>query len=227
MTNDNYHLDTSRVSKSGLDAIDHCPASYKKKYLDLLKPPPTKDMVLGTYLHAKILEPSEYWSNIYPILSSDEREIIDGQHSAIMAHPAAKKLLTAFRAEVLHLWSDEDTGAQCKMKADCLPDKIPVVVDIKRMKDVSLPGFRRSVRQYRYDVQAAYYLDGLSKTNPKDDFIFLCVEPLPPHRVAVYLASDEMITEGREKYKANLRTYVDCKADNHYPSYTSPKIITP
>lgn len=226
MNNETYHLDTTRISKSGLDAIDYCPALYKSKYLDRTTYEPTRDQFQGTALHAIYLEPSIYWSEIYPQLTPAERRIIDGQKRAIQSHPAASKLLKIGSSEVLHLWTDETTGAECKLKADFLPEQYQVVVDLKRMRDVSPAGFRSSVRRYRYDVQAAFYLDGLEKTNPKTAFIFICVEPTPPFRVAVYQADETMVSEGREKYIDNLHTYVECRRNNVWPAYQNPKITT-
>lgn len=227
MQNDTYHRDTSRISKSGLDAVDHSPAMYKYKYLDGNRSTPTRDMYLGSALHAKYLEPSIYWGEFYPELTPEERRIIDGQSASIQSHPAASRLLHIGSREVLHLWTDQTTGAECKLKADFLPEQFNVVVDIKRMKDVSKSGFRRSVRQYRYDVQAAFYLDGLSQTNPKDAFIFICIEPTHPFRVAVYQADDRMLQEGREQYLENLHTYVNCKSSGKWPAYQDAKILTP
>lgn len=226
MENDTYHLNTSHISKSGLDAINHSPAMYKYKYLDGNIMKPTRDMYLGSALHAKFLEPTIYWKLFYPQLTSTERQIIDGQSTSIKSHPAASILLRIGASEVIYLWNDPTTGADCKLKADFLPEKHNVVVDIKRMKDVSKGGFRRSMTRFRYDVQAAFYLDGLAQTNAKDAFIFICVEPTPPFRVAVYQADNQMIEKGREQYKENLKTYVECQKSGQWPSYQNSKILT-
>lgn len=222
----NYHHDITRISKSGLDAIADCPAVYHSRYLAGSSRQQTRGMQVGTAYHAIILEPAKYYAEIYPTLSHDMHSTVSAMKSATTAHPAARRLLTDGTAEVLHLWTDNTTQAQCKMMADYLPSQHDVIIDLKSMVDVSPSGFKRSCRKYRYDVQAAFYLDGLGATNPKSSFIFICCEAKPPHKTAVYLAPDSMINEGREKYLENLHTYMTCKASGQWPAYTNHKIQT-
>lgn len=67
LTNEQYHADTSRISKSGIELINKSPAHYYAKYLDpnRVKEPPTKALVLGTITHLAILEPEHLESNYF------------------------------------------------------------------------------------------------------------------------------------------------------------------
>lgn len=62
MTNEEYHADTSRVSKSGLDKISKSPAHYYAKYLDPDRKPEgrTPALITGTAVHSAILEPDDF-----------------------------------------------------------------------------------------------------------------------------------------------------------------------
>ena len=59
MTNEAYHSDTSRISKSGLDLINKSPAHYWEHYLNPNREPEqqTEAKAIGTVIHHAILEP--------------------------------------------------------------------------------------------------------------------------------------------------------------------------
>lgn len=61
MTNEQYHADTSSISKSGLDLVDKSPAHYYAAYLDPNRKPrkETPAMMEGTLFHMAILEPEK------------------------------------------------------------------------------------------------------------------------------------------------------------------------
>jgi len=67
MTNEEYHANTTHISKSGLDLINRSPAHYYTKYLDpgKVRSQPTEAMRLGTAVHAAILEPHEFAKNYF------------------------------------------------------------------------------------------------------------------------------------------------------------------
>lgn len=72
-TNADYHSDTSRISKSGLDKIAKSPAHYFHHYLSDQRPKKeeTPALKLGTAIHAAILEPAEFAAN-YAFLNDAE-----------------------------------------------------------------------------------------------------------------------------------------------------------
>ena len=75
MTNEEYHADVTRISKSGLDLINRSPAHYYAEYLDPYRKARAskKHFVVGGITHMAILEP-QYLERNYFIL--DDREII-------------------------------------------------------------------------------------------------------------------------------------------------------
>ena len=60
--NEEYHKDTSRISKSGLDLINKSPAHYYYRYLDpnYVKPKEKEWAATGNALGCAILEPDEF-----------------------------------------------------------------------------------------------------------------------------------------------------------------------
>jgi hypothetical protein len=81
MTNEQYHADVTRISKSGLDQIDRSPAHYFNRYLDPNRGPneQTEAMFLGTAVHAAILEPHLFEKNYHAINDIKKCEEIGGK----------------------------------------------------------------------------------------------------------------------------------------------------
>lgn len=250
MDNAAYHAHPA-VSKSHLDLIARSPLHYWARYLDpdRITPEPSAQMRLGTALHTHVLELSrwdeeiavapainrltkagkEEWAAFVAdaagrtVISADDAAQVMAMGRAVMRHPAAAMLLgLPGKAETTHMWTDAATGLECKCRPDWLTDDGSIVVDLKTTKEASLRGFKQSVANYRYYVQAAWYLHGLEQSTGKrpDQFIFICVESSAPYACAVYAADAEMIERGHEQAMRDLAKLAVCKAADHWPSYS-------
>jgi hypothetical protein len=132
------------------------------------------------------------------------------------------RLLFNGTTEVVHLWTDPITGVDCKMCADCLPATFPnLIVDYKTAKDAGERGFKTSVRRYRYDVQAAFYLDGCAS---RSEFVFVVQETDAPYLIGIYALSADDIETGRQQYRDDLAVYQNCKQNNAWPDYNENKV---
>jgi exodeoxyribonuclease VIII len=251
MENADYHRHWA-VSKSGLDQIAKSPLHYWARYLDpdRVWPEPTPAMRLGTALHTHVLELSkwdeqiavapsdinrrtkegrEQWAAFEAaakrktVITADDAAQVMAMGRAVLRHPAAAMLLgMEGKAETTHMWTDASTGLECKCRPDWLTDDGSIVVDLKTTKDASPRGFKQSVANYRYHVQAAWYLHGLEQATGKrpDQFIFICVESTAPYAVAVYAADEEMIERGHDQAMRDLAKLAVCRAADHWPSYS-------
>jgi hypothetical protein len=251
MENADYHRHWA-VSKSGLDQIAKSPLHYWARYLDpdRVWPEPTPAMRLGTALHTHVLELSkwdeqiavapsdinrrtkegrEQWAAFEAaakrktVITADDAAQVMAMGRAVLRHPAAAMLLgLPGKAETTHMWTDASTGLECKCRPDWLTDDGSIVVDLKTTKDASPRGFKQSVANYRYHVQAAWYLHGLEQATCKrpDQFIFICVESSAPYACAVYAADAEMIERGHDQAMRDLAKLAVCKAADHWPSYS-------
>jgi len=81
---------------------------------------------------------------------------------------------------------------------------------------------------FRYDVQAAWYLDGVNQGFAKGEqmfstFLFIAVEKEPPYGVAVYQLDEADIQRGREKARHDLETYTQAQTTGVFDAY-SPQI---
>jgi exodeoxyribonuclease VIII len=251
MENADYHRH-SAVSKSHLDQIAKSPLHYWARYLDPNRviPEPTPAMAIGSAVHTHVLE-LDQWDARYvtapeginrrtnagkaeweafetastgrTVLSRTDAELVMRMGHSVFRHPAAAMLLAMpGKAETTHMWTDEATGLQCKCRPDWLTDDGSLIVDLKTTEDASPAGFRKSIGNFRYFVQAAWYLDGIERATGKrpEQFLFLCVEKRAPFACAVYAADAEMIQIGAEAAARDLEVLATCKAANAWPGYS-------
>ena len=161
-------------------------------------------------------------------LSADQMAAIEQMAASVRAHAGAAMMLGRGLAEMSGFWIDQETGIECKVRPDWLVtmevsgsyDLVTSIVDVKTCTDASLDGFSRSIANLGYDLQAAFYQDGVKAlTGRKVPFYFLAVEKDPPYAVAVYQASEEMIEVGRSKYRAALELLKWCRDNDRWPAY--------
>lgn len=161
----------------------------------------------------------------YPGVQIVDSDLWDNAHrirDAVMAHGFARELLSDGEAERTVLFDDPDTGAKCKCRPDWMrPDNI--VVDLKTTGDASSRSFGSSSFNYRYHVQAPFYLDGINHEFGYErvkHFVFIAVEKTPPYGVGVYFADNDTIELGRQEYRRNLSTYASCIESGKWPAYS-------
>lgn len=156
------------------------------------------------------------------VLAPEVWDQLHAMAAAVHAHPAAHALLTGVpgEAEKSVYWIDPATGVLCRCRPDWWRDD-NVIVDLKTTEDASPEGFAKSMANYRYDVQAAYYLDGVQQATGKRPkaFVFIAVEKKPPYAVGVYVLDSESREIGRAQYQHDLRVYADCLANDNWPGY--------
>ena len=232
------------ISKSSLDYIaqPRTPAHYKAYIDGLLRVETTPAMRLGSMIHRAILEPEtvagawvvkpegmtfttkegKEWkaAQTLPIITSQEADTIIGMRDSVHAHPAVKRVLANARTEV-SLFANGEDGVLRKARIDALPESGNVLVDIKSCQSADPDLMAKSVVAYRYDVQAAYYLDICKLLGiDKSEFLFVCVEKQPPYAVAVYALDQDAIEWGRKQYQRDLALIKHCEAEDHWPSFT-------
>jgi exodeoxyribonuclease VIII len=161
------------------------------------------------------------------ILSSEDFEKCLKIKEAVYNHPTAALLLEGGVAEqrVDWLWQGEDKNfnpiqVKCKSKMDWQSHN-GFIVDLKTTEDASPAGFGKSIFNYRYDVQGAFYTDAYRQAtgNEPRGFIFIAVEKSAPYAVALYYLTPEQIARGRREYEADLRTYHECLISGEFPAY--------
>lgn len=170
------------------------------------------------------------------VLTQETWEQLQAMRASVMAHPAASRLLNhPGHAETSVYWIDQGTGELCR----CRPDfwrTDGVIVDLKTTDDASPEGFRKSIANWRYHVQAPFYMDGITAAIeqtaddmaggfPVDEFskpvafVFVAVEKKAPYAVGVYVLEQASMDIGRAQYRNDLSVYAVCRASDHWPAY--------
>lgn len=243
MTNAEYHAHPA-VSKSDLDLVNRSPLHYKSAKQSGKEQ--TEAMLFGSVVHKLVLEPetfaAEYavapkcdrrtkegkqaWKEFTDSIA-DETVITEELHkeaqnvaNAVLANPIVKKILTGGQAEQSFFWTDEETGVECKCRPDYLIREKGLVIDLKTTENASPERFMKSAYDYRYHVQAWWYLHGLSQYGvAARNFVFIAVEKKPPYAVCVYAADDLMLELGKREALENLQTYAECKKSGIWHGY--------
>lgn len=246
MPADQYHAH-SAVGHSGLVRIIRSPAHYREYVTN--PPEPTPAMQFGTAFHAALLEPgifgetfvvapkfdrrtkdgkaeAEAWEAENAgktALTAEQMAAIEQMVASVKQHAGASMLLGCGLAEMSAFWIDQETGIECKCRPDFLAmagETITGIVDVKTCCDASADGFARAIATLGYDVQAAFYQDGLKAlTGRTIPFYFIVVEKEAPYAVAAYKASDDVIEVGRAKYRGALQLLKWCRDRGSWPSY--------
>lgn len=243
MTNAEYHAHHA-ISKSDLDAVHRSPMHYLYRK-ENSQHQNTSAMLAGSVVHKMVLEP-ETFSEEYIAAPAIDRRTKAGKEEyaafeqeavgkiivpkdmitlaeniaeAISHHKTARALLSGGKAETSHFWTDIRTGLECKCRPDYL--RSGFCVDVKTTQNASLEAFEKAAYNYRYHVQAYWYLQGLKqcRISDADDFVFIAVEKEPPYAVAVYYADDLMLSFGEREARSDLDILSECIHTGVYHGY--------
>ena len=239
-----YHKGLA-VSKSQLDQLAKSPAHYLASLTTQRKE--TAAMRIGSLFHGLVLEPERVKIAVAPvcdkrtkdgkatwdafcaenagaeIVTAEEGEMLTGMVASVRAHPAANALLSGPGiAEGSAYWVDEYSGELCRCRPDFYRQDLGIIVDLKSTEDASPKEFARSIAKYRYQVQSAFYQDGLEAATGEyvKGFIFVAVEKKAPFAVMVCQLDMQGFEAGRIAYKENLLALADCKASGKWPAYS-------
>ena len=243
ISNADYHAHEA-ISKSGLDKIAISPAHYQA-YLQG-KGKRTAVLEFGSALHDYILLPQNFQNDyiVLPeafnsrtkdgkaqleawqedgkiIIKNEDFEKIQAMAQSVQNHPAASELLKVGESEVSIFWQDENTSELCRCRPDFLNEQYNVIVDLKTTQDASPKGFAKSMANYRYHVQAAFYMQGVYQATGiyPERFIFVAIEKEPPYAVGVYDLNNAAIELGRELYQRDLLTFHQAKQSHQWQAY--------
>lgn len=235
MPNDAYHSGPG-ISKSGLDLIARSPAHYAYRAAT----EPTRAMVIGSATHAAILEPAEFdkqymllrdvtdrRSSVYKqaaeqfgadnVLTGTEADSVIGMRESVRLNSAAVELLGYDgHVEIAVFATDPITGVLVKCKFDKLLTDLRSV-DLKTTQD--LREFAKSVANYRYHVQQAYYSDVFAWATglQLESFDFLAVEKEAPNASRIFRLDTPSVDYGRKLYRQALDMYAECLQRNDWP----------
>ncbi|MDD9983969.1 MAG: PD-(D/E)XK nuclease-like domain-containing protein [Gammaproteobacteria bacterium] len=168
------------------------------------------------------------WDNIRRMQDAClNHEVIDMLLADGWAQPSAYWVDATDRGDYYGEEAPKPTYRLCRGRMDWVCLGHSVAVDLKKTQDATYTKLQRTVADYRYHTQAAFYLEGLRCTgHPVDFFIFLFVEEQPPHGINLVELDRPWIQLGTRLWQRDIETYSQCIESGEWPSYPpGPRVL--
>lgn len=170
----------------------------------------------GTHKSQAAAKPLDY-------ITIQEAAQIERAVAGLFAHKVVRLLRQHGGREVSLIW-DRD-GLACKARLDkfiqgaACPD---TVIDLKKCQPCKATDYhlQKSIRDYGWDIQAAWYVDGVEQlTGKRPLFAWIFVEDKEPFDVRPVWASQAMLAVGKAKADQAWQSYVHCLQTGLWPGY--------
>lgn len=154
------------------------------------------------------------------VLTLSQARRIQAVAKRVKKSDAAAALFESGKAELSYFWNDPETGVYCKARADWVSDE-GFLVDLKSTVDASPDGFRRSIANYGYDIQAAWYSWGAKAASgfSPSAFIFAAFETESPFACGYYSPTPRVIAQAETRIIRLKQLYAECLAAGEWPGY--------
>jgi hypothetical protein len=229
------------VSNSDLKWISapYTPAHFRAYKDGMIEKEKTEAMKIGSFTHTCILEPEKMAGSFVvrpddidartkagkewlasqtaeTIIPQKQADMLARMVDAVWSHPEASALISGSDREKSLFAGDGDL--QLKGRIDCLTKSGNIIADLKTCELADLASVEKAIFAYGYHRQAAYYLRlanllGLEKSK----FVFIFVEKVPPHCVAVYSLTDDALRIGELEIATALRILKSCTKIGVWP----------
>lgn len=250
---DKYHGDKHSISQSGLKKFDQSPEHFKAYRDDDSDKKQTAGMFIGSAIHAAALEPDVFkqqyvvapdkfkarnaaglkaWKEEQDpaqiVLMSHEADKVYRMRDALHGHPWVGPRLAGATCEYSCFANDPETGALCRVRFDMVTSS-GMILDLKKTQDARDDAIAKSIANYGYYVQNAFYLDvpsWLGAEYAPEGFAFIFIEEEAPHGIAVRFLDPDDIERGRAEYRRLLNEYAFCLERDRWPGYSDkPSVI--
>lgn len=231
------------LNNSMMKHLLRSPAHYQAA---LCKPrKETDEQRLGRAAHGMILEPDRFGSEFAieerkldgrtaagkaaraefrlkhghkTILDHEQGLRLNGIVTAVTRNPRALEVLRDGTPEISIVFEAE--GVRCKARLDAWQRDTKTIIDIKTTQDARPASFAKTIYDWGYYRQAAFYFDAMNILGiGANRFVFIAVESEAPHGVRVYEFDSKALGQGRAEYRALLRIYQECLTSQSWPGY--------
>jgi len=151
-----------------------------------------------------------------------------GMSRAYHRHELTASLIRNAERELSALWWDEELGVWCKARFDVFQnssDGPRHILDVKSTVDAR--SFERTIANWGYHRQAAFYLRGMWATTKKvcggDEFYFTAIEKTEPYGIRTAPMDFEAIQTGNREIRELVALYRECSTNDRWPGYDSPE----
>jgi hypothetical protein len=167
------------------------------------------------------------------ILTQDKYDEVAGIVEAVRDHKEARFLLSEGISEVSGFYNDPETGIQCRIRPDFMTSRseFSMFIDLKTAQSSDYRKFQNQIVSYNYSLQMAMYREGIEIITGKAPEIcaFIVIENKFPFEIAIYTASDELLSRGKEMYRYALNRLKKCIDENNFPmrQHSAQEMILP
>lgn len=163
-----------------------------------------------------------------PVLR-DDHDKVQAMAAAVHDHPIAGAVFDPERGgkpEQSLFWQAD--GIWKRARLDWLPDWTNawgrlIVADYKTTTSADPASIAKSVANFGYHQQAAFYLEGVRELADADDpaFVFVFQEKTAPYLVTVISLDHDALRAGRERNALAAEIYRDCQQAGIWPGYST------
>lgn len=246
-----YHADPvpgGSLSSSGARKLlpPSCPAIFKWEQDHPQAPSDAQDLgtaahklILGVGMEIHVVDASDYRTKAAReerdeataagklALLPKENAQVQAMADAVRLHPVAGRIFVPGNGQpeqsLFH--QDPDTGVWLRSRLDWMTDRA-LIVDLKTSRSANPPSFARSVADYRYHVQDAFYrriYHAITGDWPR--FVFVVLEKEPPYLVTICELDDDAVAYGSSLTQQAIERYRDCTEAGIWPGYSEPGSI--
>jgi len=166
-----------------------------------------------TFAEMQAERPDAQW------LKPDEWKTCLGMADAVLSNPVYTHYASDIDAIAEGTGYFDYNGAKCKVRPD-LYTSDGTIIDLKSTQDASEAGFRKSVRNFKYDFQTAWYMEAMRALGlPARQFIFVCVEKSPPYLTATYTLTASEIDRQKPRMQKACEIWATCMETGVWPGY--------
>ena len=250
MTNEQYHA-SSAISKSGLwEIYTRTPAHYRFSEREA-----TTAFDFGTACHTAILEPNTFeartlrgpadrrgskWTDAQAeatnsgrllLTASDYDDVLEVR-DVIHADAWLNQIITGGSpvVEQSAFWRQPvgDELVYCRARPDLIRTDLGLMLDLKTTADASARGFAKSVSDYGYHAQEAFYTRGWQAAGGCEitGTVFLAVEKKKPFAYQMFELQPSAVAEGWAAMERALESYASCQRSGEWQGYTQPLAVT-
>lgn len=233
------------VNISSLKMMRRSPAHYFQAITE--QETENNNLLLGSLVHCLILQPETFDATYIEVPKIDRRtkegkEQADyiarkcdleglipvayelAEEARIIAkqagnHPYFRLFHTdTSRQEISLTWTNR--GVDCKGRIDHYDPKTKTITDIKTTKDASPEEFSKSIYNFGYHNQAAWYIDGCKENGLEvEDYILFVIEKDAPYCIVVYRLNQQDIALARAENDRFLSQLIQCRKEKHFVGY--------
>ena len=229
------------MTSSGLKMIERSPLHWHV-WRTTPPLPATPALAFGSAFHAFMLEPHKIERELLTgktQVKIDDDEMISVNAAAMESLEGMRKSLMACELSSIIMDHPKKIIEQAgffqdpvrpnvtgSIKPDIRIPELGMIVDLKTTVDASQTAFPRSVRRFKYDWQAWWYLRGANAISHEryDKFIIIAIEKVPPFGVMLYELTEAM-------YWAEMRVmpliekFSLCLDMQRWPGYKNYEVI--